>query len=137
MAWPLSPPAWVADPQEVAVAGADGGWLVAPSEGADSIVAVVERPGSRRLKVSNDYVLGGTGSVGDERMQAHLPLLRHPSPRRVALLGLGTGITAGGAPFHPLGRLTAVWLVPEGGTAACLSLGGLEPAELSATPTQR
>jgi spermidine synthase len=55
-------------------------------------------------------------------MQAHLPLLLHPSPRRVALLGLGTGITAAGALFHPLERLTAVELVPEVATAARLYL---------------
>jgi spermidine synthase len=114
--------AWVADPPRVQVAGADGERLVALAEGADGIVAVVERPGSRRLKLSNHYVLGGTGSVGDERMQAHLPLLLHPSPRRVALLGLGTGITAAGALFHPLERLTAVELVPEVATAARLYL---------------
>jgi spermidine synthase len=110
--------AWIADPPRVQVAEASGERLVALSEGADGIVAVVERPGSRRLKLSNHYVLGGTGSVGDERMQAHLPLLLHPSPRRVALLGLGTGITAGGALFHPLDRLTAVELVPEVATSA-------------------
>jgi spermidine synthase len=114
--------AWIADPPRVQVAEADGERLVALSEGADGIVAVVERPGSRRLKLSNHYVLGGTGSVGDERMQAHLPLLLHPSPRRVALLGLGTGITAGGALFHPLDRLTAIELVPEVATAARVHL---------------
>jgi len=87
--------------------------VVAISEGTHGIVAVVERPGSRRLKMNNYYVLGGTASSGDERMQAHVPLLLHPSPRRVAVLGLGTGITAGGAAFHPVEKITLVELVPE------------------------
>ncbi len=52
-------------------------------------------------------------STGDERMQAHLPLLLHPSPRRVAFLGLGTGITAGAAVLHPVDDVTAVELIPE------------------------
>jgi spermidine synthase len=51
-------------------------------------------------------------------MQAHLPLLLHPSPRRVAFLGLGTGITAGGALFHPVEHVTVMELVPEVVTAS-------------------
>ncbi len=92
--------------------------LVALSEGPLGIVAVVEREGSRRMKLNNHYVLGGTASVGDERMQAHLPLLMHPQPREVLFLGLGTGITASGSLFHPVTRITAVELVPEVVTAA-------------------
>src|SRR6185503_12446297 len=77
------------------------------------IVAVVEQSGSRRMKLDNFYVLGGTASTGDERMQAHVPLLLHPAPRNVAFLGLGTGITAGAALLHPVERLTALEIVPD------------------------
>ncbi len=87
--------------------------LLAVSEGTHGIVAVVEFPGSRRLKLNNYYVLGGTASTLAERMQAHLPLLLHPSPHQVAVLGLGTGITASGALFHPITNITAVEMVPE------------------------
>ncbi len=86
---------------------------VAVAEGAYGITAVVERPGSRRLKLNNHYGLGGTASTGDERMQAHIPLLLHPAPHRVAFLGLGTGITAGGALLHPVEKITIIELVPE------------------------
>jgi len=110
----------ISDPPRVRIA--EGEQLLSLSEGADGIVAVVERPGSRRIKLSNHYVLGGTASSGDERMQAHLPLLLHPSPRRVALLGLGTGITAGGALLHPIERLTVIEIVPEVAAAARLFL---------------
>lgn len=110
--------AWRADPPRVRLAEAGDERLVSLAEGADGITAVVERPGSRRLKLNNHYVLGGTGSAGDERMQAHLPLVLHPSPRRLAFLGLGTGITAGGALFHPFDHVTAVELVPEVAAAA-------------------
>lgn len=82
-------------------------------EGTHGIAVVVERPGSRRLKLNNHYGLGGTASTGDERMQAHVPLLMHPAPRRVAFLGLGTGISAGGALFHPVEQVTIAELVPE------------------------
>jgi Spermidine synthase len=87
--------------------------LVSIAEGAHGIVAVVEREGSRRLKLNNHYALGGTAATGDERMQAHLPLLLHAAPESVAFLGLGTGVTAGGALFHPIETVVAVELVPE------------------------
>ncbi|HMJ64815.1 MAG TPA: hypothetical protein VK615_05655 [Candidatus Binatia bacterium] len=87
--------------------------LVAAEEGAYGIVAVTERANSRRLKLNNHYTLGGTFATGDERVQAHIPLLIHPQPRRVAFLGFGTEITAGGALFHRGVKIEAVELVPE------------------------
>ena len=87
--------------------------LLAAEEGAYGIAAVTERAGSRRLKLNNHYTLGGTFATGDERLQAHLPLLVHPKPRRVVFLGFGTGITAGGALFHSNVNVRAVELAPE------------------------
>jgi spermidine synthase len=107
---------WVgieAQPARVRVASGGGERLIALDEGAHGVVAVVEREGSRRLKLNNHYALGGTAAMGDERMQAHVPLLLHPNPKTVAFLGVGTGVTAGGATFHPLEKITAVELVPE------------------------
>lgn len=95
-----------------------GDRLLAMAEGAHGIAAVTERTGSRRLKLNNHYVLGGTSAVGDERMQAHLPLLLHPAPNAAAFLGYGTGITAGGALFHPGVTATGIELVPEVGAFA-------------------
>lgn len=97
----------------VRLASNDNEQLLGLTEGTHGITAVVERPGSRRLKLNNHYGLGGTASTGDERMQAHVPLLLHPAPQRVAFLGLGTGITAGGAMFHPISQITVMELVPE------------------------
>jgi spermidine synthase len=111
-------PQWTPDRPRVRVASSEGERLIAVSEGPHGIVAVVERPGSRRLKLDNHYALGGTLATGDERMQAHVPLLLHPSPRRVAALGLGTGISAGGTLFHPVEALTLVEIVPEVAEAA-------------------
>lgn len=79
--------------------------LLATWEGPDGVVAVVERPGNRRIKVNNFYTLGGTASIEHEQNQALLPLMTHPRPRAVFLLGLGTGITAGAALRHPVERL--------------------------------
>jgi spermidine synthase len=101
------------DLPRVSVETSAGEKLVSVSEGPHGVTAVVERPGSRRLKLNNHYGLGGTASTGDERMQAHIPLLLHPAPDKVAFLGLGTGITAGGALFHPVKSLTIIELVPD------------------------
>jgi len=87
--------------------------LLAAEEGAYGIAAVTERAGSRRLKLNNHYTLGGTFATGDERLQAHLPLLLHPRPNRAVFLGFGTGITAGGALFHSNVNVQAVELAPE------------------------
>ena len=45
-------------------------------------------------------------------------MLLHPAPHRVALLGIGTGITAGAALLHPVEHIVALEIVPEVATAA-------------------
>lgn len=98
---------------------AEGEKITALVEGGQGIVAVIEQAGNRRVKLDNYYMLGGTASAGDERVQGHLPLLLHPAPKRVAFLGLGTGITAGAAMLHPaIEQLTAIEIVPEVARAA-------------------
>jgi spermidine synthase len=119
-----------------AIALAGAGFLVAPPhslprmrlsgtdrllelhEGPLGSVAVVEHEGHRRIKLNNFYVLGGTASAGDERLQGHLPLLLHPRPGRVAYLGMGTGISLSAVRFHPVGEVVALELVPEVAVAA-------------------
>jgi len=86
-------------------------WL---ADGPFGTVAVIESESQRRMKVDNFYLVGGNASTGEERLQAHIPLLLHPAPRRVAFLGLGTGVTAGAALLHPaVAEVTAVEIVPE------------------------
>ena len=87
--------------------------LVSLREGAFGTVAVVERGGHLRLMLNNYYVLGGTSSMGEERLAGHLPLLLHPDPQRAAFLGLGTGITASASLFHPVREVVAMELVDE------------------------
>ena len=102
----------------VNVAAERGEELLATWEGPDGVVAVVERSGNRRMKMNNFYTLGGTGSMEQEQNQALLPLMTHPRPRTVFLLGLGTGITAGAALRHPVERLLVCEITPDVITAA-------------------
>ncbi len=120
----------------VRFAPAQGERLLTLTEDSYAITAVIERRGERRVKLDNYYLLGGTASAGDERMQGHLPLLLHPAPKRVAFLGLGTGITAGAAMLHPVEQVTAVELVP-GVVAAATDYFGAANLGLLAAPRTR
>jgi spermidine synthase len=82
-------------------------------DGAFGTVAVIEHEGQRRLKLNNFYLLGGSNAAGEERLQGHLPLLLHENPKRVAFLGLGTGISLSAVRFHPVVEAVALELVPE------------------------
>jgi spermidine synthase len=107
---------WLAGPSglpRVTIRAENGERILSLKEGSYGTVAVVDDGEHRRLVLNNHYILGGTASSGDERMQAHLPLLLHPAPRNVAFLGLGTGITAGAALLHPVTSVLALEIVPE------------------------
>jgi spermidine synthase len=86
-------------------------------EGSAATVAVVKNKTSLKIKVNNYYTLGGTGSQKWEERQAHGPLMIHPQPRSVFLLGMGTGITAGAALQHAVERVVVCELLPEVVTA--------------------
>jgi spermidine synthase len=53
------------------------------------------------------------GDMLTQKLLAHLPLLIHPNPKRVAVVGLGSGVTAGAALTHPLERLEIIEISPE------------------------
>ncbi|MGB5659156.1 MAG: fused MFS/spermidine synthase [Thermoanaerobaculia bacterium] len=85
-------------------------WL---REGAHGTVAVVQRNGDLRLKVNNHYTLGTAASTPNQRVQAWFPLSLHPDPKRVFFLGMGTGITAGGALDYDVERVVVTELNPD------------------------
>jgi spermidine synthase len=97
----------------VRVQASAGQRLVSVREGTHGTTAVIADAHDRWITVNNSYVLGGMAASEEERWQAHLPLLLHPAPRRVAFLGMGTGITAGAALLHPVERVVALEIVPE------------------------
>src|SRR5690606_9683447 len=59
-----------------------------------------ERTKSCRVRQNLHYRFGETGDDVREYRQAHIPLLLHERPRDVLFMGLGTGLTAGGAIPH-------------------------------------
>jgi spermidine synthase len=71
-----------------------------------SIISVVESSNlstgvHRNLVVNNQYSLGGTRMLRQEKFQAELAFKIHPQAQHVLFLGMGTGITAGVVQEHP------------------------------------
>ncbi len=94
----------------------DGERLVQVWEGSEATVAGVEGRGGIGIKMGGDYSLGTTGGAFGEKFQADLPLMVYPETESVFFLGVGTGITAGGAldpKFKKVKRVVACELIPE------------------------
>jgi len=75
--------------------------LLFHEDGADATVVVLERGGSRVLKVNGKADASDAGDMFTQVVSAHLPLLLHPDPRRTLVVGLGSGVTASSALLHP------------------------------------
>jgi len=91
-----------------------GSRLLFFKEGVSGNVAVIQRADGRMLKVNNFITMGGTRSLVNDQLQAHLPLLLHDDPGSVAFIGVGTGITPGASVLHPEpNRIVAIEIMPE------------------------
>ncbi len=68
----------------------------------------------KRLWINGDPIAGAfREALQLERLQAHIPLLIHPSPKNALVICFGTGTTAGTAATHRLSEVTAVDISPE------------------------
>jgi spermidine synthase len=64
--------------------------------------------GMRSVFVSGKPDASTGGDLPTQLLLAHVPLLLHPSPRSVTMIGLASGISLGSAGLHPLERLECV-----------------------------
>jgi spermidine synthase len=78
--------------------------VVVVKEGLTASVMVAEQPSVNNLFLAvNGKVEASTaGDMETQLMCAHLPLLLHPAPRDVLVIGLASGITAGAVATHPV-----------------------------------
>ena len=92
---------------------ASGEKLISYRDGEAASVAVIEtRTGHRIMKMNHDYILGSSGGADREIRQGRLPLMLHPEPRRVAFIGVATGITAAAALDFPVEKVVAMEIIP-------------------------
>jgi SAM-dependent methyltransferase len=96
------------------VAGATGAYLLDYGEDALANVAVLMRPdGVKLLAVNDQMALGGSGASKVETMEAVIPALLHPAPKRALVLGIGAGITAAGLRDLGVLDIDAVEVLPR------------------------
>jgi spermidine synthase len=112
------------DPMHVPVTRLNTGEaLRAVSESSSGIVTVVDTGNDLQLRLDNYYVLGGSAAALNERRQGLTPLLLHPEPRRVAFVGMATGISASAATALNVRETTVVEVVPDVAAAARAHFG--------------
>jgi spermidine synthase len=90
-------------------------------EGKEAVVAVFEglQSGKRFLSINGKTDAGGSSEDAlQQRFIAHVPLLLHPSPKRVLVVGWGSGATAQSASLYPVETLECVEIEPATWEAA-------------------
>ncbi|MGH9389020.1 MAG: spermidine synthase, partial [Vicinamibacteria bacterium] len=80
----------------------------------DEVATVTVRKVASRLALAIDGKVDATSSADmmTQRLLAHVPLLLHPAPKEVLVIGLGSGVTAGSALTHSLERIEVVEISP-------------------------
>lgn len=87
--------------------------LLYAEEGLTASVTVVESGGELFLKVNGKTDASSRGDLRSQSLLTHLPLLLHPDPGRVLLIGLGSGISLGAAEIHALDTVECVEISAE------------------------
>ena len=82
-------------------------------QGASATVTVKEVAGERSLAIDGKVDATDGPDMLTQRLLAHLPLLLHPAPESVFIVGHGSGVTAGSALRHEVARVAAAEISPE------------------------
>ncbi|MFN7981244.1 MAG: fused MFS/spermidine synthase [Vicinamibacterales bacterium] len=89
------------------------GTLLYYKDGAPATVSVKRLTGTTTLAVDGKTDASNRSDMLTQKLVAHIPLLLHPSPKNVAIVGLGSGVTLGAALSHPIERADVVEISPE------------------------
>ena len=89
------------------------GTLLYYKDGAPATVSVKRLTGTTTLAVDGKTDASNRSDMLTQKLVAHLPLLLHPNPRNVAIVGLGSGVTLGAALSHPIERVDVVEISQE------------------------
>ncbi|MFN7982859.1 MAG: fused MFS/spermidine synthase, partial [Vicinamibacterales bacterium] len=89
------------------------GTLVYYKDGAQATVSVRRLTGVLSLAIDGKVDASTGGDMLTQKLLAHVPLLLHGAATRVAIVGLGSGITAASALSHPIESLDVLEISPE------------------------
>jgi spermidine synthase len=71
-----------------------------------------EVTGDLTLQVNGKTDASTGGDMMTQELLAHVPLLLHPDPRDVLVVGLASGVTVGSAQTYPIERVTVIEISP-------------------------
>jgi spermidine synthase len=78
-----------------------------------SATVSVHRDGPRlSLRVNGKTDAGNTGDMHTQLFSGHIPMLLHPNPKRVLVIGLGSGVTAGAVARYPVEQIDVIEIEP-------------------------
>jgi spermidine synthase len=81
-------------------------------DGISATVTVHRRGANTILKVNGKTDASSVADMHTQLMLAHLPLMLHPDPRRILVIGLGSGVTAGAVTVHPVQEVDVIEIEP-------------------------
>ncbi|MBI3767048.1 MAG: fused MFS/spermidine synthase [Deltaproteobacteria bacterium] len=83
-------------------------------DGVDASVSVVDYDvGMRVLFVNGKPDAGNGPDMLTQALLGHLPLLAHPAPKAVLVIGMGSGVTLGAVVHYPVASIDLVEISPE------------------------
>ncbi len=83
-------------------------------EGVEATVSVFELPGGILvLRINGKTDASSEVDMTTQVLTGHLPLLFHPNPKKLAVIGLASGVTLGSALTHPISEATCLEISPE------------------------
>ena len=94
-------------------AGVSVGRLLYYKEGAAGTVSVRQVAGTTALAIDGKVDATNAGDMLTQSLLAHLPLMLHPKPEKVAIIGLGSGVTLGASLTHPVSQVDMLEISPQ------------------------
>lgn len=83
-------------------------------DGAYATTTIRKAPGGLlSLQVNGKTDASNKADLFTQRLLGHLPLLVHPDPKEVLVVGLGSGVTAGAVLAHPVAHVDILEIAPE------------------------
>ncbi len=90
---------------------ASQGQLIDCREGTSSFVSVIKK--GKELQLAVDRAWQGSDRIGHQVMAAHVPMLLHPDPKKILVIGLGAGQTPSRFLMYDIEYLECVEIEPE------------------------